>query len=98
MGIAAYDAFLDFKNFKTMDDASLALRNDHICLNLNNPGFGYKYFYDMHSYAVKCKIVLRKYNKTKLGEAICDGELVNFLKDPKHKNCSCSSVYYKAVF
>ena len=26
----------------------------------------------------------------KKGEAICDNELVNFFRDGKHKNCSCS--------
>ena len=35
---------------------------------------------------------------TKLGEAICNNEIVNFLKDEKHKKCSCGSVYYMAVF
>ena len=31
----------------------------------------------------------------KWGEAICEDELVNFFKDEKQKNCSCSSVDYK---
>ena len=26
----------------------------------------------------------------KKGEVICDNELVNFFRDGKHKNCSCS--------
>lgn len=98
MAIGAYNAFLDFKNFEIMDKKSLDLAIDHICLNLNNPGVGYKCFYDMYSYAVKCKIVLQKYEKTKLGEAICDGKLVNFLDEPKHRDCCCGSVYYNAVF
>ena len=34
----------------------------------------------------------------RLGEAICDGVIVNFLKDKEHFKCSCSSVYYNAVF
>ena len=36
----------------------------------------------------------------KLGEAICDGVLVNFLskEEKEHFECSCSSVYYNAVF
>ena len=35
----------------------------------------------------------------KLGEAICDDVLVDFLnKDKEHFKCSCSSVYYNAVF
>ena len=98
MSVGAYNAFIDFKNFEIMDEASLNLAVDHICLNLNNPGVGYKYFYDMYSYAVKCKIVLQTHNKTKLGESMCNGERVNFLEDPKHKDCSCGSVYFNAVF
>ena len=34
----------------------------------------------------------------RLGEAICNDEIVNFLKDQEHYKCSCSSVYYNAVF
>ena len=34
----------------------------------------------------------------RLGEAICNDQLVNFLKDDKHKKCDCSSVYYNTVF
>ena len=98
MAIGAYNAFLAFRNFEVFDDKKLDLAIDHIALNLNNPGIGYRYFYDMYSYATKCKIVLQRYEKTKLGEAICDGKLVNFLNDPKHKDCSCVSVYYDAVF
>ena len=52
----------------------------------------------MYSYIAKCRIVLQKYKETKLGEAICEGELVNFLNDLKQGNCSCSSVYFNAVF
>ena len=33
-----------------------------------------------------------------LGEAVCDGVIVNFLKEKEHLKCSCSSVYYNAVF
>ena len=34
----------------------------------------------------------------RLGGAICDGAIVNFLKDKEHFKCSSSSVYYNAVF
>ena len=97
--MAGYDEFQRFKNFYlVMDDESIDLASNYVCLQLNHPSFGYKYYYDMYSYISKCKIVLQKYNKTKLGQAICQGELINFLEDPKHKNCSCSSVYFNAVF
>ena len=95
---SSYYAFLDFENFEIMDEKKIELAIDHICLNLNNPCVSYRYFYDMHSYAVKCRIVLQKYKTTKLGEAICDGKLINFLDEPKHRHCSCGSVYYDVVF
>ena len=53
----------------------------------------------MYSYIAKCFIVLNHNRvKTQLGEAVCNGRIVNFLKDGEHKKCSCSSVYYNAVF
>ena len=96
--MAGYDEFQKFKNFEVMDDKSIDFATNYVCLQLNNPSFGYKYYYDIYSYITKCKIVLQKYNKTRLSQAICNGELVDFLNDPKHKNCSCSSVYFNAVF
>ena len=93
-----YQAFNAFKIFERMDKESIALARDYICHNLNHPGFNYKYYYDMYSYITKCRIVLQTHSKTELGEAICNKELVNFLKDEKHKKCICSSVYYNAVF
>ena len=93
-----YDEFQRFKNFKVMDEKLLDFASNYVCLQLNNPSYGYRYYYDMYSYIAKCRIVLQRYNETRLGQAICEGELVNFLKDPKHKKCGCSSVYYEAVF
>ena len=96
--MAGYDEFQRFKDFKVMDEKSLDFAANYVCLQLNNPSYGYKYFYDMYSYIAKCRIVLQKYKETRLGQAICEGELVNFLNDLKHKNCSCGSVYFEAVF
>ena len=96
--MAGYDEFKSFEKFETMDNKTIDLVSNYACLQLNNPGPRYCYYYDMYSYITKCKVVLQIYNKTKFGEAICNGELVNFLKDEKHKNCSCGSVYYNAVF
>ena len=93
-----YNAFIKFQNFGVMDFESLQLAKDYIAGNLNSPGINYRYYYDMYCYTSKCFIVLQKFQTTKLGEAICDGKLINFLKDEKHKNCSCGSVYYNAVF
>ena len=97
--MAGYDQFQRFKNFEMMDDESIDLASNYVCLQLNNPSYGYKYYYDMYSYIAKCKIVLQKYTKARLGQAICNGELFDFLNDDsKHKKCSCASVYYNAVF
>ena len=54
------------------------------------------------NYLTKCKIVLlfKKENnlevKAKLGEAICQNKLVNFIEDSDHtiNNCNCGSTYY----
>ena len=96
--MAGYDQFQRFKNFEMMDEESIDFALNYVCLQLNNPSYGYKYYYDMYSYIAKCRIVLQKYNKTRLGQGICEGELVDFLNDPKHKSCSCGSVFYNAVF
>ena len=96
--MAGYEQFQRFKNFKIMDEKSIDLASNYVCLQLNYPSFGYKYYYDMYSYITKCRIVLQKYKQTRLGQAICEGELVDFLNDPQHKRCSCGSVFYNAVF
>ena len=95
--MAGYNEFNSFKNFEIMDNESIKLTSNYVCFQLNNPGPGYRYYYDMYSYITKCKIVLQTYNKTKFGEAICDGKLVNFIEDEKHKKCSCSSVFFNAI-
>ena len=94
----AYNAFIKFQSFEVMDYELLQLAKDYIAGNLNSGGINYRYYYDMYCYTSKCFIVLQKYKTTRLGEAICKDELVNFLKNEKHKNCSCGSVYYNAVF
>ena len=96
--MSGYAEFEKFKNFHVMDREKLELANNYICLQLNNPGFGYKYYYDMYSYITKCFILLQYRKKTRLGEAECKGRIINFLEDAEHKNCSCSSVYFKSVF
>ena len=96
--MAGYEEFKKFENFEIIDEESLDKATNYVCLQLNNPSFGYKYYYDMYSYIAKCKIVLQKYSTVKLGQAICNGKLIDFVKDQEHKNCSCSSVYYNAVF
>ena len=96
--MAGYEEFQKFKNFEVMNEKLIDFASNYVCLQLNNPSFGYKYYYDMYSYIAKCRIVLQKYKTTRLGQAICEGELVDFLNDRKHKKCSCGSVFYDAVF
>ena len=55
----------------------------------------------MYSYSFKAYVVSQwRQSKglspvAKWGEAICGDDLLYFSKDPKHKNSSCGSVYYK---
>ena len=92
-----FEAFKMFESRQFLDQKTLLLAADYIAHQLNSPGFNYKYYYDMYSYVAKCKIVLQKYDKTRFGQAICEGELIDFITDEKHKKCICSSVYYNAV-
>ena len=100
-----YYEYKQFEKFKAVTKSELLYARNYICLQLNvgSPS-SYPYYYDMYSYAIKCSRVIdfaKEHNLipvTKLGEAICNNEIVNFLKDEKHKKCSCGSVYYMAVF
>ena len=97
--MVGYAEFRSFEDFKYLNKEDLEVAINYICLQMNNPGIGYKYFYDMYSYATKCRIVLQKKKQyVKLGEAVCNGKVVNFLEDEKHKKCSCGSVYFNVVF
>ena len=64
----------------------------------NNSNVNEMYVYS--NYLTKAKIVLdfkKEKNielKTKIGEAICQNKLVNFITNLSHKNCICGSVYY----
>ena len=95
--MSTLSAFEKFQAREFVDYDTLKLANDYIALQLNNPGINYRYYYDMYSYATKCFIVLQTHTKTLFGQAMCDGKLVDFINDEKHKNCSCSSVYFNAV-
>ena len=99
----AYNCFKKYERKEFLTKFELDYAVDHICLNLNNPSFSYKYFYNMYSYTAKSYIVLRWKKKrnpdqvvsAKFGKAICNDQLVNFFENEEHKHCSCSSVYYK---
>ena len=93
--MAGFDEYHKFRDFKFVDKDDLKLVNNYICAQLNSPGSYYQYYYNMYSYATKCFIVLQQNKYTRLGEAVCNGKVVNFLTDEEHKKCSCGSVYYK---
>ena len=100
----AYNCYKKYERKEFLTKFELDYAVDHICLNLNNPSFSYKYFYNMYSYTAKSYIVLRWKKKhrnpdqvvsVKFGKAICNDQLVNFFENEEHNHCSCSSVYYK---
>ena len=105
----ALACFEKYRNFKLINETELDILVNYICAHLNESyTHNYGYWYDMYSYTTKSKIVLR-YRKrkghdpplVKLGECICEGEVVDFLKNPNNKcNCDrgCASVYFNKVF
>ena len=104
-----YEMFEKYRNYQYLNYDGLKMCVNYICGNLMKYICGnlvkYPYFYDMYSYTSKTAIVMTWRKKRgfkergKLGEAICDDVLVDFLnKDKEHFKCSCSSVYYNAVF
>ena len=97
MAMTNFEAYKKFEAREFIDKETIDHAADYIAHQLNCPGFNYRFYYDMYSYLAKCRIVLQKYQKTRFGQAICNGELVDFINDEKHKNCICSSVYYDAV-
>ena len=98
--------FEKYRNLEPVNANQLDLIVDYICDNLNS-GINYPYWYDMYSYATKTRIVLTlKQEKNEiavaqLGQCVCKGEVVNFLKNQNKKcNCEggCSSVYFNVLF
>ena len=99
--MSGYNQFQDYKNFVYMSEQELKLAVNYICMNLNCCTRDYPYWYDMYSYTSKSFIVLRwrrennKLPTAKLGEAICQDKIINFVE--KEHKCTCSSVYFDAV-
>ena len=100
--MSGFDEFKNYANFVTMTEDELKLAVNYICGHLNSYSSNYPYWYDMYCYCSKSFIVLRWRRKNglipcaKLGEAICNDKLINFVNN-EHK-CTCSSVYFNAVF
>ena len=101
-GIKEFESYKYLQNL-TYDELKLVV--NYICGNLNAfPSYNYHYWYDMYCYTSKTFTVMEWRKKRgfkeagRLGEAVCDGVIVNFLKEQEHFKCGCSSVYYNAVF
>ena len=100
--MSGFEEFQAYKNFVCMSEHELKLVVNYICLHLNSFTKDYQYWYDMYCYTSKSFIVLRwrkEHNMlptAKLGEAVCGDKIINFVRN-EHK-CSCSLVYFNAVF
>ena len=100
--------FEKYRNFEFVNANELDSIVDYICGNLNSSfPSNYPYWYDMYSYTTKTRIVIKhKQEKNelaiaRLGQCVCENEVVNFLENENKKcNCEkgCSSVYFNAVF
>lgn len=68
------------------------------CLK-SNFGESQKFWFDMFAYYLKANDVCKWRQKNgyllvaKWGESVCDDKIVNIFK--KHKECTCSKVYFK---
>ena len=98
--------FTKYSKFELVNTKELDLIVDYICGNLNSGSYNYDYWSDMYSYATKSRIVIRyreqknELGLAKLGECVCENQVVNFLKNGNKCNCNkrCASVYYNVVF
>ena len=101
--------FEKYSKFEPVNKNELDVVINYICGHLNaNYTMNYPYWYDMYSYTTKTRIVLRHRREhgkaeplAKLGECVCQGKVINFLKNPDKKcfcNSGCASVYYNKVF
>ena len=87
--------FRRFENYEWLDKSQLKLVIEYICGMMNDYNSLYEYYYGMYSFAMKCYSVLKKRNNVRIGLTLCKGEIVDFLLDDKHKDCTCSSVFFK---
>ena len=99
--------FEKYRDFQFVNESELDVIINYICGHLNLLTLNYGYWYDMYSYTTTSKIVLRHRKRrcqnpvVKLGECLCQGEVIDFLKNSNKKcNCNngCASVYFDKVF
>ena len=95
MSLAMYESF---ENVDYICEEDIKLVQNYICGNLNSYSPNWFYYYAQYNYVTKLYDVCRWRSKhglrdiAKKGQAICNGELVNFFSDQKHKNCFWSRV------
>ena len=104
----SFESFEKYIKHELVNEEELKLAINYICGNLNdNYTINYPYWYDMYSYTSKNLIVLRTKKEkklkslTRLGECVCNGKIIDFLKNTDNKcfcKKGCSSVYFNAVF
>ena len=90
--MAGFDQFKSYEKFQSLTYGELKLAVNYICSNLNCPSYNYRYWYDMYCYTSKSFIVMQWRKErgfkeyARLGETVCNGVIVNFLKEREHLN------------
>ena len=92
-----FEEFQKFKNKEFLNENELAMAEDYIYFHLLND------YDDLLMYAYSNCITKKSNNleiKTKLGEVICNNNLVNFIEDINHQfpTCTCGSTYGNVIF
>ena len=89
--------FESFDNGDYIDEHLTKSVINYILMNLYSYNPSRRYWEQQYNMCNKLFTVCQWRKKINLhaigkkGETVCDGELVNFLADEKHKNCSCSN-------
>ena len=96
--MASLALFQSFESENYIEEQNVRPVELYILSNLNsNYSSCRRYWEKQYNLCNKLYIVCRWRKKNNLcpvvkkGETVCNGELVNFLADQKHKNCICAS-------
>ena len=90
--------FESFDNGDYIEEHNIRLITNYILSNLNsyympNRCYWERQYSNCNKLFLACKWRKERNLRViaKKGETVCGGELINFLANEKHKNCSCSS-------
>ena len=83
-----------FVHFMWLDKDELELAFEYIERKMFEFDEKFEYYHDLQMFAHKCFNVLKKQKNTRIGLAVCEGEVVDLLVDYKHEFCSCSKVLF----